>query len=304
MGKPCATSPINDGLIQPIAKEPEATNLGSSNTRSPKDPAKKTKREICHRCHRPTPRACICEALPDQPLTLNKCQVLVLQHPHEARRKNRSVPLCELCLDCTSLKIAVARRFGDQVDSEIMKLLSEDNVLLVYPSPDAVSIKEALECIKKRQSSLDKQLLRNRNNQQGKITIVLLDATWKYAREMERANVLHKQYPQGLIRVKIQPSDNSQDSDNLQGRPMSYQPRRFDIRTPPSDDHLSTAECIAWVTSLLEDDLSLYARLMKPLDLMVEKWRSFTDRDSANRKRRTFKDGDGLHDDGQPCYKK
>ncbi len=61
--------------------------------------------------------------------------------------------MIELCLDDASLKVIVARRFGDHVDQEKRKLLFQKNVVLVYPSRDAVSIKEALECIKQRKDS-------------------------------------------------------------------------------------------------------------------------------------------------------
>ncbi len=119
---------------------------------------------------------------------------------------------------------------------------------------------------------------------------------------MEFANVQHKLYPEGLIRVKIHPSDHSQESEEI--RPASYQPRRFDIRTPPSDDHLSTAECIAWITSVVEEDPTLYDRLMKPLDLMVEKWHSFAANEGPSRKRRTFTDGDGCPNEERQSRKR
>lgn len=54
--------------------------------------------------------------------------------------------------------------------------------------------------------------------------------------------------------------------------------RRFDIRTPPSPDHLSTAECIATVLRELEGESNkdIFDLLMRPLDLMVSQWRSKT----------------------------
>lgn len=53
--------------------------------------------------------------------------------------------------------------------------------------------------------------------------------------------------------------------------------RRFDIRTPPSPDHLSTAECVASVLRELEGESNkdIFDLLMRPLDLMVSQWRSF-----------------------------
>lgn len=62
--------------------------------------------------------------------------------------------------------------------------------------------------------------------------------------------------------------------------------RRFDIRTPPSPDHLSTAECIATVLREVEGESNkdIFDVLMRPLDLMVSQWRSFARRSKDNSK--------------------
>lgn len=55
-----------------------------------------------------------------------------------------------------------------------------------------------------------------------------------------------------------------------------FQPRRFDIRSPPSAEHLSTAEALAKSLSRIEDDDNfIYNTIMKPLDLMVRQWHGF-----------------------------
>ena len=54
---------------------------------------------------------------------------------------------------------------------------------------------------------------------------------------------------------------------------------------PPTSNHLSTAECIAWVLSAIERKPHIYEVLMGPLDLMVEKWRSFSDNIESSRKK-------------------
>lgn len=59
---------------------------------------------------------------------------------------------------------------------------------------------------------------------------------------------------------------------------LQFQPRRFDIRAPPSPNHLCTAECIALALSIVErDNMEIYRALMKPLELMVQKWHSCAD---------------------------
>jgi DTW domain-containing protein YfiP len=225
---------------------------------------KKKKRPICSRCDRPSV-ACICEALPLDRLSLHKCELVVLQHPHEKRRKNRSLPLVELCLSPNDLHTIVARRFGDHIEPSVMRLLQEENVLLVYPGSDAISLTEGLQQIEQCRTT----------KPDAKITVVFLDATWKYAREMHMANESTGQYPSHMIRIALNPEDWQTQFQN-----------RFDIRTPPSPNHLSTAECIAWVISVIEKNPLLYDTLMKPLDLMVEKWHSYN-------QKRSFTDGDG-----------
>ena len=58
-----------------------------------------SRRTICRNCDYPS-RTCLCPSLPPTPLCslLRKCRIVVMQHPHELRRKNRSLPLVELCM--------------------------------------------------------------------------------------------------------------------------------------------------------------------------------------------------------------
>ena len=254
---------------------------------------KRKRRSICERCKRPTPQACICAALPTtSPLTLSKSRVLVLQHPQEAKRKNRSLPLVEMCFssdtsdssvgqdprvsDVSSLEddfmfhTVVGRRFGPQTNKNIMRILQDptERTLLIYPSEDAICLEDALEQVKRNQIK-SRTIMKESSNDPARITLVFLDATWKYAKEMENACTTHNVWPSNLIRVKLSPA-------NTNGTTHDFQPRRFDIRTPPSPNHLSTAECIARVLAIVEDDVSIFDTLMKPLDLMVQQWHSFS----------------------------
>jgi DTW domain-containing protein YfiP len=146
-----------------------------------------------------------------------------------------------------------------------MRLLQRENVLVGYPSSDAISLTDCLQQMEQRRNTAKPE--------DAKITVVFLDATWKYAREMHMANQSTGQYPSHMICVALNADD------------WEFQ-NRFDIRTPPSPNHLSTAECIAWVISVIEEDPLLYDTLMRPLDLMVEKWHSYN-------QKRSFTDGDG-----------
>jgi len=103
----------------------------------------------------------------------------------------------------------------------------------------------------------------NKDND-GIITLIFLDATWKYAKEMHKKTSLRNAWPQNMLQVKLSPTSNSR-----------YKPNRFNIRATPSLDQMSTAECIAFVVSVIEDREELYDTLMKPLDCMVNIWNSY-----------------------------
>jgi len=108
---------------------------------------------------------------------------------------------------------------------------------------------------------------------------------------MNTKNTTRNLWPKDIIRVKLLSPNSStskpQNKDKTEppassspaDHPTVFVPKRFDIRTPPSDQHLSTAECLAWVVSVIEDSPEVYETLMKPLDYMVQKWHSFSQED-------------------------
>jgi DTW domain-containing protein YfiP len=275
-------------------------NHSENNNQNQQQP-KKNKRVICERCHRPAPRACICESLPDAPIRLENTSVVVLQHPLELKHKNRSIPILELCLASEHLHLCVGRRLGDRIDPKVMALLQPPNIpILLYPNDDpktttqtstnkeieqkVVSLTQAIKQIQQRSCTGAETHLHQEEPQRhdakpasassyGRIVFLLLDATWKYAREMNQANLQHDQYPPNLMRVSLEPGD----------LPEGFTPRRFDIRTTPQDKDdgvstetwMCTAECIARVLSRTEDNPEIYETITKPLDTMVRKWNAF-----------------------------
>mmetsp|Transcript_25946 Transcript_25946/g.38331 ORF Transcript_25946/g.38331 Transcript_25946/m.38331 type:complete len:292 (-) Transcript_25946:147-1022(-) len=257
---------------QPIAKIAlTPTNEDTSSTTLSWSRTKTSKRSYCDRCKRPKPGACICESLPERSISLSKCRVLVLQHPHERKRKNRTVPLLQLSLSPESIEVAIGRRLGDKTSLNLMQFVHDKKLplLLLYPSSEAIPLEEALEKIREDHDTTTI------------VNILVLDGTWKFAREMDRANVKHSQYPENIIRVQLKPILSTE-----------FRPRRFDIRTPPSENHLSTAESIAWAVCQVENDSSLYDTLLKPLDYMVEKWKSFANNNDMKKKQQAPSNGD------------
>eukprot|EP00980_Cylindrotheca_fusiformis_P029236 scaffold22766_cov131-Cylindrotheca_fusiformis.AAC.2 len=250
---------------------------GSTSDRHKKQsPGEKPGRKICSRCQRPAQRACICAALPPEPILLENCNIVVLQHPHELKLKNRSVPLLELCLHEKSLDLCVGRKLREDIlPSKIRSLLEPPNLpILLFPDtktePGTVSLSDAKSIVKK-------EFTPGR-----KIVLIGIDATWKYAQEMHRANLEERLYPPHLIRVSLQADDFPED----------WTVGRFNIRTTPqaggaSKSFMSTAECIAWAVSELGGEQNypeLYSILMKPLDLMVQKWNSFVEKPKRREK--------------------
>jgi len=254
----------------------------------------KRKRAICDHCNRPTPQACICCALPTHPIQLLKSRVIVLQHPSESKRKNSSLPLTSLCLDNkyhkgtklnahvdVSFYTTVARWWGEEVvEPEIWKLVNDEHepVLICFPSDEAVTLEEALLKISKLilpEVAKNEETIQHSDDAEmhttPKINIIFIDATWKYAKEMVSKTIQNGGWPSHSINVKLEPTKDFGEN---------FKARRFDIRTPPSVDHLSTAECIAHVLREVEGRSAgneVFDTLMRPLDLMVQQWHSFQD---------------------------
>ncbi|KAG7337471.1 serine/threonine kinase [Nitzschia inconspicua] len=284
-----------------------------------------SRRPVCSRCHRPTPQACICEALPKQRIQLSATEIVILQHPLEIKQHkataNRSVPILDLCLSDDSLHLCVGRRLGEDINENIRKKLNDDpsyQPVLVFPklNTDVTPSNDDGETKEKEIYSLNgmiNKLKQDRADQKRqhdnvsdahdsssdavsaspptkKILLLVLDATWKYAREMHMANQKYRQYPQQMYQVALE-----EDDSVFHG--LAYQTRRFEIRGKVSatgskkaaheedvaTTWMCTAECVSLIVSRLEEELGtqsmsaqeLHETLMKPLDAMVGKWKAF-----------------------------
>ena len=293
----------------------------------------KKKRVICDRCAYPKDKACICAALPDTPLStlFHKCRIIVLQHPHELRRKNRSLPLVELALfgehitiakeavqeddkdakatkdDDFVMKTIVGRRIGDNSDEDVLKILRDPDevVVLVFPQPNAMDMEDGLALAesKVKESQSNKEKNDGDSQSDKKITLIFIDASWKHAIEMNNKTEALGIWPKHLIRVQLTPSSSSEETSDSK---HTFIQRRFQIRAPPSPDHLSTAECLAWISSRVENNPEIYEGIMKVLDYMVELWRGFAnaadgggDADKRKGRGRGFTDGDGCREMSQ-----
>ena len=290
----------------------------------------KKKRIICGRCKYPKEKACICCALPETPLytLFKRCRMIVLQHPHELRRKNRSLPLVELALfgerisndtveqeDAKAtkdedfvMKTIVGRRIGDKSDEGILKILRDPTevVLLVFPHSDAMDIHDGIALAESKIKDNNVKADGESPKADKKINLIFIDASWKHAIEMNNKTEAAGIWPKNMIRVQLTPS-SQQDTTQDSSSDNAFIQRRFQIRAPPSPDHLSTAECLAWIASRVENNPEIYEGIMKVLDYMVELWRGFanvaaqgdTVGDKRNRAGRSFSDGDGCREMSQ-----
>lgn len=203
-----------------------------------------------------------------------------------------------MCIDThnrnDSVKTIVGRRFGDNCDAGVLKVLRdpEEVSVLVFPHEQALELDAGLKLAEERRRARGES-----TGKDMKINLVFIDATWKLASEMNRKVSSLGEWPDDLIRVQMKPSEAeatsiprgaSRGGNNTEADGQGFKTRRFMIRAPPSPDHLSTAECLAWVTSLVEDEPRIYQGIMKTLDYQVDIWRSFSE-------------GKGKKRDGQTC---
>ena len=243
-------------------------------------------RELCSRCRRVTPRSCLCQALPAERPILSLTKVVVLQHPHEFQHKtNRSVPLLDLCLP---LELCVGRRLGDQIPETIQAWLRPPHLpILIFPklpeerddllSKKVLNLSEIQNKISEWQQKGHTLTKESTSLGTPKVVLLVLDATWKYAKEMHRANAIH--YPSHMLRMSLDGEDDL---------PRDFQPRRFELRTTPQRDEsssgwMSTAECVSWIVSKLENQPAIYHATIQVLDAAVLQHRSFI---AENKKKR------------------
>lgn len=216
------------------------------------------------------------------------------------------------------MKTIVGRRFGIYTDANVMKILHDPNevVVLVFPHKQAMDLEEGIRLAEERcgyntgckeSSNLKDTSDIEEHYINKKMTLIFIDATWKHAREMESASAV--EWPKDLIRVQLKPSESTvisggsaqshhDDSANDKTKTeassnderLTFIERRFQIRAPPSPDHLSTAECLAWIASRVEHNPHIYQSILKTLDYMVNIWKDITEQsaaaDSNNRKKR------------------
>jgi DTW domain-containing protein YfiP len=131
------------------------------------------RRPTCDRCALPV-RTCVCALVTP---TRNEVDVLVLQHPDEAREAKNSARLLRLSL--ARCRVVV----GDVFDPQALLALLDGDVsgsALLYPSDTQIEGVESVPSVPPRH-------------------LVLLDGTWRRSAQMLRANALLQSLPRWAL---------------------------------------------------------------------------------------------------------
>lgn len=198
------------------------------------------KRLACSRCLRPQ-QTCICRW--STPIA-HRVEVLILQHPLEAKHTKGSARLLHLSLPNSRLLV------GEVFDEQQLKTLlhapgaQRKHAILLYPNtPDSAGMAQAATPI-----DLDRV-------EPGELRLVVLDGTWRKSRKMLYANPLL----QSLPRLALSDAPASQ----------------YLIRKAHGAHQLSTLEATCYALMQLEKDSARYAPLLDAFNGFVAQQLSY-----------------------------
>lgn len=194
---------------------------------------RREKRPHCNRCRRPT-NVCWCSSLGSKRIN-TKCKVVVFQHPHEEKRCLRTAPILQAALPQGNYLEVKGKRFNSSRFPDMCGILCDPNSILMYPGEDASDV-ESLPPV----GELN----------QPPYNLIIIDGTWQQAKSM-----YHNSPQLQKLRQVC-----------LSGKYVS----EYVIRTQPTNDALSTVESAAIALAILEQNWSIYATLVGPLQTMCQ----------------------------------
>ncbi|WVZ88833.1 hypothetical protein U9M48_035303 [Paspalum notatum var. saurae] len=186
-------------------------------------------RSVCHAgCGRPS-RVCLFPYLPHTPLPTSTT-VIILHHPHALRRNPLStLPLLARCL--SNMHLVAGRRLAPSSTPLLPPPSPSAPVLFLYPSPAASDL--AAWC---RATPLAAR---------GRPTLLLLDGTWRQAKEMRAASAPFLA-SLGAVPVAL-PVDGEVDGDSMFESELV-------VKKEPRKGCLSTMEAVARALRMLEPE--------------------------------------------------
>ncbi|XP_043496779.1 tRNA-uridine aminocarboxypropyltransferase 2 isoform X1 [Polistes fuscatus] len=190
-------------------------------------------RDKCVQCKRPV-AVCWCPGLPKQRLC-PESRIIILQHPAEVKRCLRTAPMLSLGLEDGKCLTFRGKKFPSPKHEGLTEILSDNNTILLYPSPGAVALNE-LDPVG--------------TNGQKPYNLILLDGTWPQAKA-----IYHASPALYLLRAY-----------KLIGVPVS----EYVIRTQPTEGCLSTLETGAYALSILEGNQQLKNIMLGPLHYLCK----------------------------------
>ncbi|GJM23131.1 MAG: hypothetical protein DHS20C15_30460 [Planctomycetota bacterium] len=188
-------------------------------------------RATCYACRKPA-RLCVCARVPE---LRHRTQVLVLQHHRERFHPVGTARLARLGLTAATVR---------EVAGPIARPPLLDDVALLYPGPQARSLNE-LDAASPRPQQL-----------------IVLDGTWRQARQLYRENAWLRALPQVAFTPRA--------------------PSRYRIRKPPAPHCVSTIEAILEALHLLEPGTVNAAALLQAFDEMIDAQAEFMSRDGKH----------------------
>lgn len=207
---------------------------------------------LCETCGKPT-ALCVCSALTE---IATRTAVAILQHPQEHDEVLGTARLTALQLSRSVLRVGLSwpslkRVLGREVDAKRWAVLylgaAQPKTLTPAAAPPPAEL--ALVDAKGQPLPDSAALLRRLDG------IVLLDGTWSQAKTLWWRNP----WMLKCRRLVLHPR---------------FRSRYGKLRREPRRDSLSTLEAAALCLSHLEKDPTLFDRLTRPFDLLIEKCNS------------------------------
>ena len=194
-----------------------------------------SKRAVCSTCHYPQ-STCVCAAVET---CENQHEIVIIQHPSEAKNAKNTVRLLSLSLS----KISVISASDEEAMQDLKTTCMHANQGIYFVFPNAESQSFETE-IYKRIS--DKYVSANlpQNTEQEKATFIFIDATWRKAKRIWLENPWMATYQSLHFDEQI---------DSL-----------YHIRKTRIDNGLSTLEAVAYVLQKSEElDVAPLLRLFE-----------------------------------------
>ena len=205
-------------------------------------------------------------------------QVLILQHPKEAKKKVvKTADLIALCLSHHCCEVLTGKDFSSVLATFAQGRQSHDRWLLLWPGAEATPI-DALALTVHRERGGD-STARETAQPALRTTLVVLDGTWQQAKQI---HALNKAALDALcIHVSFAVSDREDAEDAEGGTHVSSLGW---IRLQPRDHFLSTLESVGLALQTLEGQRgpSIRAALLRVFDRMNERQRVFYTAEKAH----------------------